>query len=115
MCQYRFALKLLCEMSAIESVKNHFIESNNYIPHFMEILINEEDIFMQEFSSLIIAEISKDPSGISQIMERRPDVNFLFQKIQCSDPDVKKNHLEIMCSLTKDSRGLNYVLNSQVY
>ncbi|KAI4502499.1 hypothetical protein M0802_002411 [Mischocyttarus mexicanus] len=109
----RFAAKLLAEMTAIPYVRNFLLESDYYIPHFVKVLINENDLFMQEFSSMILAELSKDVYGVAQLLEQCPNMNFLYERIQSVDPDVKKNNIEIIYNLIQDPIGAQKIINSQ--
>ncbi|CAK9815090.1 Armadillo repeat-containing protein 3 [Anthophora plagiata] len=106
----RFAAKLLAEMAAISNVRNFLMDSNYYIPHFTKVLINEEDMFMQEFSSLILAEISSDLFGAAQLLKQCSDMDFLFERIQSPDPDVKKNTIQIMYNLLQDPLGAQKII-----
>ncbi|KOC62292.1 Armadillo repeat-containing protein 3, partial [Habropoda laboriosa] len=106
----RFAAKLLAEMAVIPNVRYFLLDFNYYIPHFIKVLINEEDMFMQEFSSLILAEISTDVFGAAQLLKQCSDMNFLFERIQSPDPDVKKNIIQIMYNLLQDPLGAQEII-----
>nr|XP_012135252.1 PREDICTED: armadillo repeat-containing protein 3 isoform X2 [Megachile rotundata] len=109
----RFAAKLLAEMVAIPNVLNFLLDSNYYIPHFTKVLINDQDLFMQEFSSLILAEMSKDPFGAAQMLNQCTDMDFLFERIQSPDPDVKKNSIEIIYNLLQDPTGAPMIIETK--
>lgn len=111
--KYRFAAKLLVEIITIPDVTTYLIESN-YLPHFAKLLTAEEDIFMQEYFSAILVKLSKDPCGTALLVEYCLNMDFLFEKMQSSDPDVKKNNIEILFNLMQDPVGAYKILKSQV-
>ncbi|XP_076670799.1 armadillo repeat-containing protein 3 [Andrena cerasifolii] len=110
----RFAAKLLAEMVSIPNVHTFLLESNHYVPHFTEVLANDKDLFMQEFSSLILAEMSKDMFGAAQLLAQCPNMDFLFERLQSPDPDVKKNNIEIMYNLLQDPTGAGAIIETKV-
>ncbi|EZA54728.1 Armadillo repeat-containing protein [Ooceraea biroi] len=100
----RFAAKLLAEMIAVPDVMINLIESD-YVGHFAKLLTNEKDTFMQEYFSAILAKLSGDPYGTALLANHCPNVDFLFEMIQSSDPDVKRNNMEILHNLMQDLVG----------
>lgn len=69
---------------------------------------------MQEFSSSILAEISNDLFGAAQLLKQCSNMNFLFERVQSPDPDVKKNTLEIMFNLLQDPIGTKEIIETKV-
>nr|XP_033342609.1 armadillo repeat-containing protein 3-like [Megalopta genalis] len=109
----RFAAKLLAEMILIPNVRNFLLETTYYISYFANVLMSDKDVFMQEFSSWILAEISGDLFGAAQLLKVCPRLNFLFEKFQSPDPDVKRNNLQILLNLLQDPVGSNEVLQTK--
>ncbi|XP_023290284.1 armadillo repeat-containing protein 3 [Orussus abietinus] len=109
----RFATKLLAEMAAVPAVKNYLLDSENYIPHFLRILNADSDTFMQEFSSLILTELSKDAYGSAQLLKQCPDFTFLCDRIQSHDPDIKKNIIEMTYNLLQDPLAAQEIISSK--
>lgn len=101
-------------MTSIQSVRDFLLANDRYVPHFTKVLINERDTFMQEFSSLILAELSKEIYGIARFFEQCPNMNFLCERIQSTDPDVRKNNIEIMYNLIQDPLGVQEIVNAEV-
>lgn len=101
-------------MVSIPNVRTFLLESNHYIPHFTEVLVNDKDLFMQEFSSLILAEMSKDMFGAAQLLAQCSNMDFLFERLQSPDPDVKKNNIEIMYNLLQDPTGAETIIETEV-
>ncbi|XP_032669530.1 armadillo repeat-containing protein 3-like [Odontomachus brunneus] len=70
---------------------------------------------MQEYFSAILVKLSKDPCGIALLVEYCSNMDFLFEKIQSSDPDVKKNNIEILYNIMQDPVGAYKILKSQQF
>jgi hypothetical protein len=112
---YRFALKLLALMSAVQNVQAHLLKTDVYITLFINMLTNEQDIFLQEFASRILAELSSYPLGAALILTKFPNVSYLFEKLEATDPDIKKNCIETINNLIKDLNGFNVISGSKVW
>lgn len=113
MLQYRFAGKLLTEMTAVPDIINDLIESN-YIGHFAKLLMREEDIFMQEYLSAALAKLSEDPYGNALLANYCSNVSILFEGLQSPDPDIKKHNLEILHNLMHDLVAAREISRSEV-
>lgn len=109
----RFAAKFLIEMMTVPDVTTYFIESN-YLLHFVNLLTSEEDIFMQEYFSTILARLCRNPYAIALLANLSLNMNFLFDGIQSSDPDVEKNNLEILYNLMQDPVAARTILKTEV-
>lgn len=92
---------------------SYFIESN-YLLHFVELLTSEEDIFMQEYFSAILARLSRNPYASVLLAEHCLNMNFLFNGIHSLDPDIKKNNLEILHNLMQDPVAACKILKTEV-
>ena len=102
-------------MVAIPNVRDFLLDSDYYIPHFTKVLINETDTFMHEFSSLILAEITKDVYGTAQLLKHCRDLNFLHERLKSPDPDVKMNTMQIVHNLLQDPIGAEEIIETKVY
>lgn len=103
-------------MIAIPNVRNFILESSEYyIPYFIKVVIQENDIFLHEFSLLILAEITKDIFGVAQLLKQSSDVDFLFEKLCSPDPDVNKNALQIIYNLLQDPLGTEKIIETKVH
>lgn len=109
----RFAAKFLVEMMIVPDMTTYFIESN-YLLHFVNLLTSEEDIFMQEYFSTILARLSRNSFAAALLANLSLNMNFLFDGIQSSDPDVKKNNLEILNNLMQDPVAARTILKTEV-
>ncbi|KAL6424678.1 hypothetical protein ACFW04_009977 [Cataglyphis niger] len=110
----RFAAKFLIEMMTVPDMTTYFIESN-YLLYFVNLLTSEEDIFMQEYFSLILARLCRNPYATALLANLSLNINFLFDGIQSSDPDVKKNNLEILYNLMQDPVAARTILKTEDY
>ncbi|XP_070172101.1 armadillo repeat-containing protein 3, partial [Polyergus mexicanus] len=110
----RFAAKLLVEMMAMPDVTIYLIESN-YLLHFAKLLTSEEDIFMQEYFSTILARLSRNSYATALLANHCLNMNFLFDGIQSSDPDVKKNSIEILYNLIQDPVAARTILKTEKF
>lgn len=100
-------------MITVPDMTSYLIESD-YIGYFAKLLINEKDIFMQEYLSAILAKLSKDPYGNVLLANHCLNVDFLLEGSQSSDPDVKKHNLEILYNLMQDPAAAREILKSKV-
>lgn len=100
-------------MMAMPDVTTYLIESN-YLLHFAKLLTSEEDIFMQEYFSTILAKLSKNSYATALLANHCLNMNFLFDGIQSSDPDVKKNNIEILYNLIQDPVAARTILKTEV-
>ncbi|XP_011064506.1 PREDICTED: uncharacterized protein LOC105152112 [Acromyrmex echinatior] len=87
-------------MAVVPDVINDLIESN-CIGHFTKLLMREEDIFMQEYLSAVLAKLSEDPYG-NALLANHLNASILFERFQSPDPDIKKHNLEILHNLMHD-------------
>lgn len=101
-------------MSAVQNVQTHLLKTNTYILFFIEMLTKENDVFLQEYSSRILAELSSDFTGSAMFLEKYHDLSFLFDKLKSEDPDVKKNCVEIIFNLLRDFDGHKAITTSKV-
>ncbi|XP_025602900.2 armadillo repeat-containing protein 3 [Athalia rosae] len=110
----RFATKLLAEMAVLNDVRNFLLGSQCYVSHFKNVLVNDTDIFIHEFVSLILAELSKDMFGVAQLLENcGNNFDFLFERIKSADPDVKKNSIEIIHNLLRDPIAAQRIIKTE--
>ncbi|KAJ8687075.1 hypothetical protein QAD02_022869 [Eretmocerus hayati] len=113
----RFALKLLALMSAVRNVQAHLLRDDSFIALFIELLAGEADLFLQEFSSRLLAELTSDPAGCAMLVERLQvgyGASLLLGKLRSEDPDVKRNATEIVANLLGDPLGFKLLTKSEV-
>lgn len=101
-------------MTALPKVRNYLLNSECYVPHFTNVLQNDTDVFIHEFVTLILAEVSKDIYGVAQILKQCKNLDVLFEKIRSPDPDVKKNSIEIIHNFLRDPFAAQEIINTKV-
>lgn len=111
--EHRFAGKLLAEIAAVPDV-TIFLVQNDYIAYLVQLLTNEKDAFMQEYLSVILAKLSRDPYGNADLANYCSNLEFLFEMMRSADPDIKRNSLEILHNLMQDLVGARKVLKTEV-
>lgn len=100
-------------MVAVPDVTSCLIESDS-VGCFAKLLINEKDIFMQEYLSAVLAKLSEDPYGNALLANHCPSVDFLLEGLQSPDPDVKRHNLEILHNLMRDPVAAREISKSEV-
>ncbi|KAG5326846.1 ARMC3 protein, partial [Acromyrmex heyeri] len=101
-------------MTVVPDVINDLIESN-YIGHFTKLLMREEDIFMQEYLSAVLAKLSEDPYGNALLANHCLNASILFERFQSPDPDIKKHNLEILHNLMHDPIAAHEISKSKKF
>ncbi|XP_036143414.1 uncharacterized protein LOC105837002 [Monomorium pharaonis] len=110
----RFAGKLLTEVIAVPNVTSYFIESD-YVEYLVKLLMTEKDIFMQEYLSAILAQLSKDPCGNVLLIKYCSSLNLFFEGLQSPDPDINKHNLEILQNLMQDPVGAREISRNEKF
>lgn len=65
----------------------------------MLIILQVEDVFVLEFASLVLSELTREPLGCEQLVTANI-LSSLFSRMKNSlDPDVQKNCLQVKPSL----------------
>jgi len=100
-------------MISLPDVMSHLVESD-YVLYFAKLLTREKDIFMQEYFSAILAKLSKDPYGSALLAKHCPNVDFLFEMLRSTDPDVRRNNIEILYNLMQDHAGAHNISKTKV-
>lgn len=103
----------MTEMTVVPEMIVHLIESD-HLARLAELLVSETDTFMQEYFSAILAKSTRDPRGAAFLAGHCSDVSFLFERMQSSDADVKRNNIEILFNLMQDPVGSRTISKSEV-
>nr|CAD7409672.1 unnamed protein product [Timema cristinae] len=101
----RFSLKILAQMCALKPAREKLLENLEHLPYFVQVLTKEDDHFMQEFSSLILAELTSHNIACARIVDTNV-LNILFDMITSKDPDIQKNSIQLMANMLRDPTTL---------
>nr|CAD7446856.1 unnamed protein product [Timema bartmani] len=63
------------------------------LTYFVQVLTKDDDHFMQEYSSLILAELTSHNIACARIVETNV-LDTLFDRIASKDPDIQKNSIQ---------------------
>ncbi|XP_067010332.2 armadillo repeat-containing protein 3 [Anabrus simplex] len=110
----RFSAKLLGVLCALEVTKELLLQDDRIISHFVNVFVKESDIIMQEFSSLIIAELTVMHLAC-EFVSKTHIFDVLFSRILSYDPDVQKNTAQIIMNLLNDSETSEQLLKCREF
>lgn len=75
---------------------NNFLPVAFYIPEiYISVLFQMQDVFVLEFASLLLSELTKETGGCEQLLSA-DIVGVIFNRMKnCPDPDVQINSLQV--------------------
>ncbi|KAJ2948187.1 hypothetical protein O0L34_g9996 [Tuta absoluta] len=98
----RFALKALAQMCQLPRGPEQVLDDWANLRRVCVMLAKSEDVFVQEFASLVLAELTREPLGCEQLIAANV-TNAMFNRMKNSpDPDVQKNCLQILANVNDD-------------
>ncbi|KAF9823347.1 hypothetical protein SFRURICE_014406 [Spodoptera frugiperda] len=98
----RFALKALAQLCQLPRGPEQVLENPQNLRKIAAMLVRFEDVFVLEFASLVLAELTKEPLGCEQLLSANI-LSTLFARMKNSlDPDVQKNCLQTLSNLLED-------------
>ncbi|XP_022822162.1 uncharacterized protein LOC111353390 [Spodoptera litura] len=98
----RFALKALAQLCQLPRGPEQVLEDSQNLRKIASMLVRFEDVFVLEFASLVLAELTKEPLGCEQLLSANI-LSTLFARMKNSlDPDVQKNCLQTLSNLLED-------------
>ncbi|XP_031768976.2 uncharacterized protein LOC113519158 [Galleria mellonella] len=98
----RFALKALAQLCQLPRGPEQVLANPQYLRKIAYMLVKIEDIFVLEFASLVLSELTREPLGCEQLVSANI-LNTLFSRMKNSlDPDVQKNCLQTLSNLLDD-------------
>ncbi|KAI5636714.1 hypothetical protein NE865_10540 [Phthorimaea operculella] len=99
----RFALKALAQMCQLPKGPEQVLQDWNNLRRTCTLLAKSEDVFVQEFASLVLSELTREPLGCEQLISANV-TNAMFNRMRNSpDPDVQKNCLQILANVLDDA------------
>lgn len=98
----RFGLKFLAQLCQIPQGPEQVLGDSLNLRKIAYMLQKMEDVFVLEFASLVLAELTREPLGCEQLLSANI-FSSLFSRMKNSlDPDVQKNCLQIICNVLND-------------
>ncbi|XP_059051140.1 uncharacterized protein LOC131845977 isoform X1 [Achroia grisella] len=98
----RFALKALAQLCQLPRGPEQVLANPQNLRKIAYMLVKIEDIFVLEFASLVLSELTREPLGCEQLVSANI-LNSLFSRMKNSlDPDVQKNCLQTLSNLLDD-------------
>ncbi|XP_075981283.1 armadillo repeat-containing protein 3-like isoform X2 [Anticarsia gemmatalis] len=111
----RFALKALAQLCQLPRGPEQVLTNAQNLRKIALMLAKNEDVFVLEFASLVLAELTREPLGCEQLIS----VNILgslFSRMKNSlDPDVQKNCLQTLSNLLDDPVCASEVTKNQQF
>ncbi|CAB3256251.1 unnamed protein product [Arctia plantaginis] len=90
----RFALKALAQLCQLPKGPEQVLQDPQNLRNITYLLVKSEDVFVLEFASLVLAELTREPLGCEQLVSANI-LGSLFSRMKNSlDPDVQKNCLQ---------------------
>ncbi|XP_026319385.1 uncharacterized protein LOC113229908 [Hyposmocoma kahamanoa] len=98
----RCALKNLALLCHLPRGREQVLEDPESLRRIVSLFCTMEDIFILEFASLILSEVTKELNGCEQLLAANI-LSVIFNRMKnCPDPDVQMNSLQIISNLTAD-------------
>ncbi|CAH0727621.1 unnamed protein product, partial [Brenthis ino] len=111
----RFALKALAQLCQLPRGPEQVLVNPQNLRKIAFMLVKVEDVFVLEFASLVLSELTKEPLGCEQLVSANI-LNSLCSRMKNSlDPDVQKNCLQTLSNLLEDPVCATEVTKNQQF
>ncbi|XP_063616275.1 armadillo repeat-containing protein 3-like [Cydia splendana] len=111
----RFALKALAQLCQLPRGREQVLEDPQNVKKIAHMLVKIEDVFVLEFASLVLSELTREPLGCKQLLSANI-LSSLFSRMKNSlDPDVQKNCLQTLSNLLDDPVCASEVVKSKQF
>ncbi|KAG6441864.1 uncharacterized protein LOC115448221 [Manduca sexta] len=111
----RFALKALAQLCQLPRGPEQVLANPQNLRKIAFMLVKMEDVFVLEFASLVLSELTKEPLGCEQLVSANI-LSSLFSRMKNSlDPDVQKNCLQTLSNLLDDPVCASEVTKNQQF
>ncbi|XP_075981402.1 armadillo repeat-containing protein 3-like [Anticarsia gemmatalis] len=98
----RFTLKALAQLCELPEGPEHVLKDPQNMMKVALQIVKVEDVFVLEFASLLLSELTLQPRGCTQLYAANI-LGSLFSRMKNSlDPDVQKNCLQTLSNLLND-------------
>ncbi|CAH2102102.1 unnamed protein product [Euphydryas editha] len=109
----RFALKALAQLCQLPQGPEQVLDNPQNLRKIAFMLAKMEDVFVLEFASLVLSELTREPLGCEQLVSANI-LNSLCSRMKNSlDPDVQKNCLQTLSNLLEDPICASEVTKNQ--
>ncbi|XP_072939253.1 armadillo repeat-containing protein 3 [Epargyreus clarus] len=111
----RFALKALAQLCQLPRGPEQVLADPQNLRKIAYMLVKVEDVFVLEFASLVLSELTREPLGCEQLVSANI-LNSLCTRMKNSlDPDVQKNCLQTLSNLLDDPVCASEVTKNQQF
>ncbi|CAH3953396.1 uncharacterized protein LOC123714181 isoform X1 [Pieris brassicae] len=111
----RFALKALAQLCQLPRGPEQVLANPQNLRKISYMLVKIEDVFVLEFASLVLSELTREPVGCEQLVSCNI-LNSLCNRMKNSlDPDVQKNCLQTLSNLLEDPVCASEVTKNQQF
>ncbi|XP_028175545.1 uncharacterized protein LOC114363880 [Ostrinia furnacalis] len=111
----RFALKALAQLCQLPRGPEQVLANSQNLRKIAFMLVKMEDVFVLEFASLVLSELTREPLGCEQLVSANI-LSSLFSRMKNSlDPDVQKNCLQTLSNLLDDPVCASEVTKNQQF
>ncbi|CAG4953951.1 unnamed protein product [Colias eurytheme] len=111
----RFALKALAQLCQLPKGPEQVLANPQNLRKIAFMLVKIEDVFVLEFASLVLSELTREPLGCEQLVSANI-LNSLCGRMKNSlDPDVQKNCLQTLSNLLEDPVCASEVTKNQQF
>ncbi|XP_045496668.1 uncharacterized protein LOC123695020 isoform X2 [Colias croceus] len=111
----RFALKALAQLCQLPRGPEQVLANPQNLRKIAFMLVKIEDVFVLEFASLVLSELTREPLGCEQLVSANI-LNSLCGRMKNSlDPDVQKNCLQTLSNLLEDPVCASEVTKNQQF
>ncbi|XP_060804939.1 uncharacterized protein LOC106140523 [Amyelois transitella] len=111
----RFALKALAQLCQLPEGRSQVLSDPANLKKIAFMLVKIEDVFVLEFASLVLSELTREQNGCVQLVAANI-LSSLFSRMKNSlDPDVQKNCLQTLSNLLDDPVCAQEVTKNQQF
>ncbi|XP_041975374.1 uncharacterized protein LOC121730414 [Aricia agestis] len=109
----RYALKALAQICQLPQSPYEMLKDSKNLNKIASMLVQDEDLFVLEFVSKILAELTREPLGCDQMIAANILDTIFYRMRTCVDPDVQYNCTQILSNLISDPGTATAVTGSQ--
>ncbi|XP_034831831.1 armadillo repeat-containing protein 3 [Maniola hyperantus] len=111
----RFALKALAQLCQLPRGPEQVLADPQNLRKVAFLIGKIEDIFVLEFASLVLSELTREPLGCEQLVSANILSSLCSRMKNSLDPDVQKNCLQTLSNLLEDPICASEVTKNQQF